>query len=59
MFFNAAKAVQELGLPQTSVEEALVEAINWYSDEGYFNVKARPVITGANQSQNSDVAQAG
>jgi dihydroflavonol-4-reductase len=39
MFFSAAKAVQELGLPQTSVEQAFQDALDWYSAHGYFNSK--------------------
>ena len=30
MFFSAEKAVRELGLPQTSVEEALGRAVDWF-----------------------------
>lgn len=35
MFFDASKAVRELGLPQTPVEEALERAIRWFFDNGY------------------------
>jgi dihydroflavonol-4-reductase len=35
MFFDASKAVTELGLPQTPVEQALERAICWFSDNGY------------------------
>lgn len=35
MFFDPAKAVRELGLPQTPVEEPLRRAIDWYRDQGY------------------------
>lgn len=35
MFFDASKAVAELGLPQTPVEQALERAIRWFSDNGY------------------------
>ena len=35
MFFDAAKAVRELGLPQTPVEEALEQAVRWFRDHGY------------------------
>lgn len=37
MFFNAAKAVQELGLPQTSVEKALQDSVNWFAKNHYFD----------------------
>ena len=35
MFFDAHKAVSELGLPQTPVEDALSEAVQWFRDNGY------------------------
>jgi dihydroflavonol-4-reductase len=35
MFFNPAKAVGELGLPQTPPREALAEAIDWFKQGGY------------------------
>ena len=35
MFFNSAKAVRELGLPQGSVEEALSKAVHWFRRNGY------------------------
>ncbi len=35
MFFNASKAVRELGLPQSSVEQALRKAIEWFKKEKY------------------------
>lgn len=35
MFFDAGKAVRELGLPQTPVEDALERAVRWFSDNGY------------------------
>ena len=31
MFYNAAKAVEELGLPQSSIDHALKSAIDWFS----------------------------
>ena len=40
MFFDAGKAVRELGLPQTPVEEALERAVRWFCDHGYVK---RPV----------------
>jgi dihydroflavonol-4-reductase len=39
MFFDSAKAVRELGLPQTSVEEALREAAEWFQEHGYVTRK--------------------
>ena len=35
MFFDASRAVRELGLPQTPVEQALGEAVDWYVENGY------------------------
>ena len=35
MFFEASKAVRELGLPQTPVELALAEAVAWFRERGY------------------------
>jgi dihydroflavonol-4-reductase len=35
MYFSAAKAVRELGLPQTDVREALRDAVQWFSESGY------------------------
>ncbi len=32
MFFSAEKAVRELGLPQTPVEEALARAVSWFEE---------------------------
>lgn len=40
MFFDAGKAVRELGLPQTPVREALQKAIQWFQAHGYVK---RPV----------------
>ena len=35
MFFNPAKAIRELGLPQTPPETALADAVNWFRASGY------------------------
>ncbi|MEJ5237691.1 hopanoid-associated sugar epimerase [Limisphaera sp. VF-2] len=35
MFFNPAKAIRELGLPQTPPREAFAEAIDWFRAHGY------------------------
>ena len=35
MFFDPAKARAELGLPQTSVEDGLAEAVGWFREHGY------------------------
>ena len=34
MFFNPAKAIQELGLPQTSPKQALADAVQWFCANG-------------------------
>ncbi len=35
MFFNAAKAIRELGLPQTPPRQALADAVEWFRANGY------------------------
>lgn len=35
MFFDASRAVRELGLPQSPVEDALARAVFWYRGHGY------------------------
>jgi dihydroflavonol-4-reductase len=35
MFFNASKAVRELGFPQTPAVEALSKAVRWFRSHGY------------------------
>ena len=35
MFFNPAKAIRELGLPQTPPRDALADAVNWFRENGY------------------------
>lgn len=35
MFFNPAKAVRELGLPQTPPRQALADAVEWFRTQGY------------------------
>jgi dihydroflavonol-4-reductase len=35
MFFDSSKAVRELGLPQSSVEDALERAVRWFREQGY------------------------
>ncbi|MFQ5882817.1 MAG: hopanoid-associated sugar epimerase [Candidatus Methylomirabilales bacterium] len=41
MFFDASKAFRELHLPQTPVEEALREAVEWFWAHGYAPRKGR------------------
>jgi dihydroflavonol-4-reductase len=35
MFFNPAKAIRELGLPQTPPEQALSDSVDWFRANGY------------------------
>ena len=35
MWFNPAKAIRELGLPQTPVKQAMAEAVAWFRANGY------------------------
>ena len=35
MWFNPAKAIHELGLPQTPVKQALADAVEWFRVNGY------------------------
>ena len=35
MFFNPAKAIRELGLPQTPPRQALADAVEWFRAHGY------------------------
>jgi dihydroflavonol-4-reductase len=47
MYFSAARAVRELGLPQTDVRVALREAVEWFSAHGYATLPfGRRVSTG-------------
>lgn len=35
MFFDGSKAVRELGVPQSPVEDALARAVGWFLERGY------------------------
>ncbi|BAY62338.1 NAD-dependent epimerase/dehydratase [Calothrix brevissima NIES-22] len=37
MYYNPAKAVTELGLPQSSLKTALQDAVDWFTSKGYVN----------------------
>jgi dihydroflavonol-4-reductase len=39
MFFDAQKAVRELGLPQTPIDQALLDAVEWFRQQGYVKEK--------------------
>ena len=38
MFYNPAKAIRELGLPQTPPKQALADAVEWFRANGYVKV---------------------
>jgi dihydroflavonol-4-reductase len=38
MYFSPAKAVRELGLPQTDPRQALHDAVRWFAEHGYARV---------------------
>ncbi len=44
MYFSADKAVQELGLPQQSLEVAVRDAVRWYVQHGYCAQARLPLI---------------
>jgi dihydroflavonol-4-reductase len=37
MWFNPARAIRELGLPQTPPKSALADAVEWFQKNGYVN----------------------
>jgi len=41
MYFSAARAVRELGLPQTDVREALRDAVDWFTRHGHARQERR------------------
>jgi len=41
MYFSAEKAIRELGLPQTSAETALADAVGWFTERGYLRARRR------------------
>ena len=41
MYFDASKAIRELGLPQSPVEHALSRAVAWFRANGYVKVRIR------------------
>jgi dihydroflavonol-4-reductase len=43
MFFDASRAVRELGLPQTPVEEALERAVRWFCENGYARLPGKMI----------------
>ena len=47
MYFSAAKAVRELGLPQTDVREAVRDAVQWFSEAGYVRLSGMTRVSAA------------
>ncbi len=47
MYFSAAKAVRELGLPQTDVREAVRDAVQWFSEAGYVRLSGMTRVPAA------------
>ena len=47
MFFSPAKAVRELGLPQTDVRVAVRDAVGWFFQHGYVSVGAMTRVPAA------------
>jgi len=37
MYYDASKAVRELGLPQSSIEAAVEKAVRWFQEHGYIH----------------------
>ncbi len=42
MYYDASKAVRDLGLPQTPIQIALKDAVDWYRTHGYIDAKSNP-----------------
>ena len=38
MYFDASRAVKELHMPQTPVEHAMEQAIEWFKENNYVGV---------------------
>jgi dihydroflavonol-4-reductase len=43
MYFSPARAVRELGLPQTDVRQALADAVAWFDAHGYARARAAAI----------------
>jgi dihydroflavonol-4-reductase len=35
MYFDSSRSIEELGLPQTPVKDALSRAVDWFRSKGY------------------------
>lgn len=44
MYFSPARAVGELGLPQTDVRQALEDAVHWFAEHGYAGPALRAAV---------------
>jgi dihydroflavonol-4-reductase len=44
MYFSPAKAVRELGLPQTDPRQALADAVGWFVEHGYAQLAPRHAV---------------
>jgi dihydroflavonol-4-reductase len=44
MYFSPAKAVRELGLPQTDPRQALADAVAWFVEHGYVQSEPRRAV---------------
>lgn len=44
MYYDASKAVRELGLPQTPIQNALVRAIDWFTAQGHVKRNEIPSV---------------
>jgi dihydroflavonol-4-reductase len=47
MFFDATKAIRELGFPQSPIEPAFERAVNWFIEHDYAPARAARVIPSA------------
>ncbi|HEY9637739.1 MAG TPA: hopanoid-associated sugar epimerase [Coleofasciculaceae cyanobacterium] len=44
MYYDASKAVRELGLPQTSLTLSLKDAVDWFLSQGYVSERSRKKV---------------
>ncbi len=42
-YVSCEKAVRELGQPQRPIEDALKQAVTWFTDHGYVDGKQQPI----------------
>jgi hypothetical protein len=53
MYFTAQKAVRELGLPQSPVDQAMRQAVQWFYEHGYCISQLAPVLRTANRPRHT------